>query len=150
MADCAHAYTTSVSMHRPPPGDVIYHCDLVQRFHLHLCELFFCHCCCLFSLFLKNKSTNKFFSFLLNSNTLLFGLVVHFFYSPKQMMNEHDFNMQMQLNSSVNLGFLCVCLCESFLFFAHLMEQKQTEKQFNSAVLFFAIRSLIFLLQSVC
>lgn len=66
------------------------------------------------------------------------------------MMNEHDFNMQMQLNSSVNLGFLCVCLCESFLFFAHLMEQKQTEKQFNSAVLFFAIRSLIFLLQSVC
>lgn len=29
MADCTHAYTTSVSMHRPPLGDVIYHCDLV-------------------------------------------------------------------------------------------------------------------------
>lgn len=55
-------------------------------------------------------------------------------------MNEHDRNMQMQLNSSVNLGFLCARVCTWW------SNNKAKEKQFILVVVFVFISPF----QSLC
>lgn len=51
------------------------------------------------------------------------------------MMNEHDFNMQMQLNSSVNLGFLCVYVFARVFYFSRTWWNKN--KPWNSLIRLF-------------
>lgn len=120
---CARIHNISVSKYRPP-SDVIYLCDFICIVWIVLFSLLLLF----FSLFEKPKHKQVLFFFEIQT---LFGSSLRLFIQI-QWWTSTIANMQMQLNFSVYLGFLCVFM----FFFAHLMKLQQTEIKSNSVDFF--------------